>query len=38
VVIDHGKVAEKGTHAQLMQNDGLYRRLNEMQFEFGVEV
>lgn len=38
VVIDHGKVAQKGTHAELMQQDGLYRRLNEMQFEFGVEV
>ncbi len=38
VLIDHGRVEERGTHAQLMQNDGLYRRLNEMQFEFGVEV
>nr|MCU0388512.1 ATP-binding cassette domain-containing protein [Chitinophagaceae bacterium] len=38
VVIDHGKVVQTGTHADLMQQDGLYKRLNEMQFEYGVEV
>ncbi|HSK13721.1 MAG TPA: ABC transporter transmembrane domain-containing protein, partial [Phnomibacter sp.] len=37
-VIDHGHVAQTGTHTQLMQQDGLYRRLNEMQFEYGVDV
>jgi ABC-type multidrug transport system fused ATPase/permease subunit len=37
-VIDHGKVVQTGTHSQLMQEDGLYKRLNEMQFEYGVEV
>ncbi len=36
VVVDKGIVHESGTHAELMSRDGLYRRLNEMQFEFGV--
>ena len=36
VLIDKGVVSEAGTHAQLMGHDGLYRKLNEMQFEFGA--
>lgn len=36
VVIDKGIVSEAGTHAELMNHNGLYRKLNEMQFEFGV--
>lgn len=35
VVIDKGIVSETGTHEELMANNGLYRKLNEMQFEFG---
>jgi ABC-type multidrug transport system fused ATPase/permease subunit len=38
LVIDKGTVVESGTHAQLINNNGLYRKLNEMQFEFGVVV
>lgn len=38
VVIDKGIVAEEGTHEQLMTSNGLYRKLNEMQFEFGSVV
>jgi ABC-type multidrug transport system fused ATPase/permease subunit len=34
VVIDKGTVSEMGTHQQLMSRNGLYRKLNEMQFEF----
>ncbi|MBC7826500.1 MAG: ATP-binding cassette domain-containing protein [Chitinophagaceae bacterium] len=34
VVIDKGIVLEMGTHQQLMSNNGLYRKLNEMQFDF----
>lgn len=34
VVIDKGMVSEMGTHQQLMTQNGLYRKLNEMQFEF----
>ncbi|GAO43251.1 ABC transporter ATP-binding protein [Flavihumibacter petaseus] len=36
VVIDKGIVLEQGTHAELMATDGLYRRLNDMQFDFDV--
>lgn len=38
VVIDKGTVAEQGSHEQLMTNNGLYRKLNDMQFEFGSVV
>lgn len=38
VVIDKGTVAEQGSHEQLMANNGLYRKLNDMQFEFGSVV
>lgn len=34
IVIDKGIVAEQGTHEQLMQKNGIYKKLNEMQFEF----
>ncbi|ULQ53459.1 ABC transporter ATP-binding protein [Flavihumibacter fluvii] len=36
VVVDKGTVHESGTHAELMAHNGLYRKLNEMQFEFGI--
>jgi len=36
VVIDRGTVIESGTHTELMNKDGLYRKLNEMQFDFGA--
>lgn len=35
VVIDKGTVTEQGSHEQLMANNSLYRKLNDMQFEFG---
>lgn len=38
VVIDKGIVSESGTHKQLINHNGLYRKLNEMQFEFGTEL
>ncbi len=38
VVIDHGRVTETGTHAQLMEANGLYRKLNDMQGEWGMEM
>ena len=34
ILIDKGIVSESGTHEELMGHDGLYRKLNEMQFEF----
>ena len=38
VLIDKGIVSESGTHEELLAHNGLYRKLNEMQFEFGVET
>lgn len=31
IVIDHGKIAEMGSHAELMENGGIYRKLYETQ-------
>jgi ABC-type multidrug transport system fused ATPase/permease subunit len=36
VVIDKGIVSESGTHTELMNHNGLYRKLNDMQFDFGI--
>lgn len=29
IMLDHGKVAERGTHREMIQHDGPYRRLIE---------
>ncbi len=31
IVVDHGRIAEQGTHAELMELNGIYARLIEMQ-------
>ncbi|MFT3933523.1 MAG: ABC transporter transmembrane domain-containing protein [Chitinophagaceae bacterium] len=36
IVIDRGTVIESGTHNQLISKNGLYKKLNEMQFDFGA--
>jgi ABC-type multidrug transport system fused ATPase/permease subunit len=36
VLIDKGVVSESGTHAELMNLNGLYRKLSEMQFDFSL--
>ncbi|HUV05151.1 MAG TPA: ABC transporter ATP-binding protein [Armatimonadota bacterium] len=34
LVIDDGRIVESGKHEELLRNDGLYRRLYDMQFSF----
>ena len=31
IVLDNGNIVEQGTHLQLLEKDGLYRKLIEMQ-------
>ncbi len=33
LVLEHGKIIEKGTHQSLMEQGGFYKALNEMQFD-----
>lgn len=37
VVIDEGRVAEQGTHEELMKRDGLYREFCRMQWQLGLD-
>lgn len=37
VVLEHGRVADQGTHAELVARPGLYRRLWEIQAELADE-
>jgi ATP-binding cassette subfamily B protein len=37
VVLEHGRVADQGTHAELVARDGLYRRLWAIQAELEEE-
>ena len=36
LVMHHGRVAEQGTHAELIARDGLYRRLHDLQYRRGA--
>jgi ABC-type multidrug transport system fused ATPase/permease subunit len=35
-LVDKGIVTEAGTHSELMNLNGLYRKLNDMQFDFSL--
>ena len=37
VVVDHGRIVEEGTHAQLLAKKGLYASLYEAQFKSSTE-
>ena len=32
VVMDHGRIIEQGTHAELLQHDGAYKKLHDLQY------
>jgi ABC-type multidrug transport system fused ATPase/permease subunit len=38
VVLDGGRIAEQGTHDELIRLGGLYKQLYEMQFKYGAEA
>lgn len=38
IVLDQGKVVDRGTHQQLLANGGLYAKLASMQFGLGDEI
>ncbi|MFA6956188.1 MAG: ABC transporter ATP-binding protein [Thermoanaerobaculia bacterium] len=38
LVVDNGRISERGTHASLLAQDGLYRRLYERQYEFETNL
>lgn len=38
LVLEHGHIAQRGTHAELLEQDGLYRRIYDLQARIEVEV
>jgi ABC-type multidrug transport system fused ATPase/permease subunit len=38
LVLDHGRLIEAGTHAQLLATDGLYAKLFSLQFAVGIAI
>lgn len=38
LVLDHGRVVQRGTHDELLSQDGIYRRIYDMQARIEVEL
>ena len=38
VVLDHGRIVEEGTHAELLRQGGIYARLFQMQWRDGEGI
>jgi ATP-binding cassette subfamily B protein len=38
LVLDHGRIVQRGTHATLVQQEGIYRRIYDMQAQVEVEL
>ncbi len=38
LVLDHGRIIERGTHAELLDHDGLYRQIYDMQLKDQEEL
>lgn len=38
IVMHHGQIKESGTHTELLQQNGLYRRLYELQYSHGASA
>jgi ATP-binding cassette subfamily B protein len=38
LVLDQGRIAQRGTHDELMAQDGIYRRIHDMQARIELEV
>jgi hypothetical protein len=38
LVLDRGRIVQRGTHADLMAEDGIYRRVYELQARIGGEL
>jgi ATP-binding cassette subfamily B protein len=38
LVLDQGRIVQRGTHDELMESDGMYRRIHDMQARIEVEL
>jgi ATP-binding cassette, subfamily B, bacterial len=38
LVLDHGRIVQRGVHGELMDEEGIYRRIYDMQARIEVEI